>query len=204
VREEGTTVKKKLLVTAMVAGLAFAGATTPVTAAKRAKELKLFLRWDDDGAGGCGPTYLSPKDAPDAGNSCAFVFQPAQEVLIVSGQGALTHDWPGLLKKPTTFTAGKIKGEFEVTAIAAAQSSLEVVLSALTRRGAVEIGTFTSDTFNTTIVGSVPITFEMKVPKKLVNQKVESVTLSTTFRGVSAQSYIELDDPPAFITFPTR
>jgi len=197
-------VKRKLLVTALVAGLAFAGATTPVTAKKKAKELKLFLRWDDDGAGGCGPTYLSPEDAPDEGNSCAFIFQPAQEVLVASGQGALTHEWPGLLKKPTKFTAGKIKGEFEVTAIAAAQSSLEVVLSALTKRGSVEIGTFTSDTFNTTFVSSVPITFEMKVPKKLVNQKVESVNLSTTFRGVSSGSYIELDDPPAFITFPTK
>lgn len=194
--------KRSFFAAALAAGLLFATTAMPVTAAP--KELKLFLRWDDDGAGGCGPTYLSPEDDVDGGNSCAFIFQVAQEAFAASGQEVLTHQWPGVLAKPVKLMAGKVTGEFTVKAYAAAQATLEVALSATTKKGTVEIGTFTSDAFNTAAAQSVPITFELDVPKALVKKKIESISLSTTFRGVSVQSYIELDSPAAFLTFPVK
>ncbi len=194
---------RKSIVTILAGVLVVANFAAPI-AAKPAKELKLFLRWDGDGSGGCGATYLSAEDAPDEGNGCAFIFQPAQEVLVASGQGPLVHEWPGMLPKPAKVGAGVLKGEFMVEAYAAAQATLEVEVRATTSKGTTAIGSFTSDAFNTAYTRQVPVSFEIAIPKGLVGKKVEAVSLSTTFRGVSAQSYIELDAPAAFISLPVK
>lgn len=190
----------------LVAGLVLATVAAPIAAQSKpaAKGLKLFLRWDDDGSGGCGATYLSVQDAADGGNGCAFTFQAAQEVLTAAGVGPLTHEWPGLLPKPVKVLAGKATGSFTVRAYAAAQSTLELELRATTSSGSVTIGTFTSAPFNATRNLPAMIDFELPIPKSLVNKKVESFSLSTTFRGVGAQTYIELDNPAAFITIPAK
>lgn len=191
-------------IVAILAGALFAANFAAPTVAKPAKELKLFLRWDGDGAGGCAATYLSTEDAPDEGNGCAFTFQAAQEVLIASGQGALVHEWPGMLPKPAKVGAGALKGEFMVTGYAGAQATLEIVLRATTSSGTTEIGTFTSDPLTFVPEQQVPVNFEIAIPKALVGKKVTGVNLSTTFRGVSAQPWIELDAPAAFITLPVK
>ncbi len=196
---------RKKIVTILAGALVVANLAGPIAAqSKPAKELKLFLRWDGDGAGGCGATYLSTEDAPDEGNGCAFIFQPAQEVLVASGQGPLVHEWPGLLPKPAKVQAGALKGEFVVEAYAGAQATLEVVARASTSSGTTEIGTFTSDPINTVYTQQVPVNFELAIPKGLVGKKVTGISLSTTFRGVSAQSYIELDSPASFISVPVK
>jgi hypothetical protein len=203
----------KKVIGALAAALVAASLVAPAAAKPRLKvaagpkQLPMFLRWDGDGAGGCGATYLSREDAPDEGNGCAFIFQAAQEVLIASGQGALSHEWPGLLDKPVKLSAGKVTGEFEVKAYAGIQATLEVVLTASTKKGSTEVGTYTSPAFNTVLsssTGTVPISFEFNVPKALVNKKVTAFNLTTTFRGVSQQSYIELDAPPARLIFPIK
>lgn len=194
---------RKSIVLALVGGLLL-GALAPVAHTKPAKELKLFLRWDDDGAGGCGATYLSVEDAPDAGNGCAFTFQAAQEAFAASGQPLLVHEWPGILPKPVKAAPGSVKGAFTVEAYAAAQATLEVEVRAMTSSGIVSIGTFKSDAFNTAYGQAVTMEFDLPLPKGLVGKKVESVSLSTTFRGQSVQSYIELDTPAAYITLPTK
>ncbi len=196
---------RKAFALALVGGLVLATFTGTAAQSKAAaKGLKLFLRWDGDGSGGCGPTYLSVEDAPDDGNGCAFVFQAAQEVLVAAGQDALTHEWPGALPKPVTLIAGKAKGSFVVRAYAAVQTTLEVEMLAITAKRSESIGTFTSDAFNLAPTQRATVEFALKIPKGLVNKKVESVSLATTFRGVSQQSYIELDSPAAFITLPRR
>lgn len=196
---------KKKFVTILAGALVIANLAGPIAAqSKPAKELKLFLRWDGDGAGGCAATYLSLDDAPDEGNGCAFTFQPAQEALIASGQGALVHEWPGLLPKPVKGQAGVVKGEFVVTAYAAANATLEVQVRATTSSGTVTIGDFTSAALNIAPTQTAPVTFELPMPKELIGKKIEAVSLSTTFRGASAQSYIELDAPAAFITLPVK
>lgn len=199
----GYNVRKSLAV-AILTGIVFAALGAPMTAQSKTKELKLFLRWDDDGAGGCGATYLSPEDAPDAGSGCAFIFQPAQEVFAASGQPVLTHEWPGLLEKPVTIKAGKAVGSFMVSAYVAAQSTLELELRASTANGSVTIGSFVSDPFNVAPTQMVPVEFELDIPKALVNKKITSLSMSTTFRGASAQTYIELDNPAAYITLPVK
>lgn len=196
---------RKKIVAILAGALVVANLAGPMAAqSKPAKQLKLFLRWDGDGAGGCGPTYLSLEDAPDEGNGCAFTFQVAQEVLTAAGQGPLTHEWPGLLAKPATLQKGALKAEFAVEAYAAAQATLEVVARATTSSGTTEIGTFTSEAINTAYSQQVPVSFEIAIPKGLVGKKVTGISLSTTFRGVSAQSYIELDAPAAFISLPVK
>jgi hypothetical protein len=196
---------KKKFVTILAGALVVANLAGPIAAqSKPAKELKLFLRWDGDGAGGCAATYLSIEDAPDEGNGCAFTFQPAQEALIASGQGALTHEWPGLLPKPAKGQAGVVKGEFQVEAYGAANATLEIVLRATTSSGSTEIGSFTSDALNLAPTQTALVSFELPMPKELVGKKIEAVSLSTTFRGASAQSYIELDAPAAFISLPVK
>ena len=196
---------RKPLAVAVAGGLVLATLTGPAApSSAAAKPLKLFLRWDGDGSGGCGPTYLSVEDAPDEGNGCAFIFQAAQEAFVAAGQDALTHEWPGALKKPVTVVAGKAKGSFVVRAYAAVGTTLEVEMLATTSKGSVTIGNFTSEPFNLGFGQSAPVEFSLKIPSKLVNKKVESVALSTTFSGVSQQSYIELDSPAAFITLPVK
>lgn len=196
---------RKKIVTILAGALVVANLAGPIAAqSKPAKQLKLFLRWDGDGAGGCGPTYLSTKDAPDEGNGCAFIFQAAQEAFIAAGQPPLVHEWPGLLPKPATLQKGALKGEFTVEAYAAAQATLEVVARATTSSGTVEIGTFTSDPIISAYNRQVPVSFELAIPKGLVGKKVTGISLSTTFRGVSAQPYIELDAPASFVTVPVK
>lgn len=174
---------------------------TPHAMAGKGKKLTLFLRWDGSD---CGATYLSIEDAPDAGNSCAFRFQAAQEVLTAAGMGPLTHVWPSQLDKPVKLSKGVVEGTFVVKAYAAAATTLEVGLDAITQKGTVALGSFTSDPINTHWTAAVPVDIEIDIPKKLVGKKVESFVLSTTFRGVSTQSYIELDNPAAFLTFPVN
>jgi hypothetical protein len=195
---------RKAIVGAVLVALVAGAVAAP---AQAAKELKLFLRWDSDGAGGCGPTYLSTEDLPDEGNGCAFIFQPAQEAFIAGGQGALVHEWAGGLKKAVTLNSGKVKGEFVVHAYAAAQATLEIELRASTSKGTETLGTFTSAAFNgalTTSTGEVPVSFEIAIPKKLIGAKVTGFHLATTFRGVSDQTWIELDAPAAFLAIPIK
>lgn len=196
---------KKRIVSILAGALVVANFAAPMAAQSAApKQLKMFLRWDGDGSGGCGATYLSTEDAPDEGNGCAFTFQAAQEALVASGQGALAHEWPGMLPKAAKMQAGVVKGEFVVEAYAAAQATLEVEVRATTASGTTTIGTFTSEALNLAPTQQAPVNFELAVPKGLVGKKVTGVSLTTTFRGVSAQSYIELDAPAAFITLPVK
>ena len=194
----------KRIVSILAGALVVANFAAPMAAQSAPKQLKMFLRWDGDGAGGCAATYLSTQDAPDEGSGCAYTFQPAQEALIASGQGALVYEWPGMLPKPAKMQAGAVKGEFVVEAYAAAQTTLEVEVRATTASGTTTIGTFTSDAINLAPTQQAPVNFEIAIPKGLVGKKVTGVSLSTTFRGVSAQSYIELDAPAAFITLPVK
>jgi hypothetical protein len=195
---------RKSFVTALVGGLMVASLAAPMAAQSAPKELKLFLRWDDDGAGGCGAQYLSVKDAPDPGDGCAFTFQAAQEVLTVAGLGPLAAEWPGLLKKPVTVSAGQAKGAFTVQAYAAVQTTLELELRATTASGTTTIGNFTSAPLNAAQGRPATVEFALDIPKGLVNKKITGVSLTTAFRGVGAQTHIELDTPAAFITLPAR
>ena len=196
---------RKTIVTILAGALVAANLVGPIAAqSKPAKSLKLFLRWDGDGAGGCAATYLSTEDAPDEGSGCAYTFQVAQEVLVASGQGALVYEWPGMLPKPAKVGAGALKGSFVIEAYAAAQATLEIEARATTASGTQTIGKFTSAAFNTAYSQQVPLDWEIAIPKGLVGKKVTGISLSTTFRGMSAQSYIELDNPAAFITLPVR
>lgn len=196
---------RKSIVAALAASLVVANFAAPLAAqSKPAKELKMFLRWDGDGAGGCAATYLSLEDAPDEGNGCAFTFQAAQEVLVASGQGALAHEWPGLLPKPVKVAPGSLKGSFVVEAYAAANATLELEVRATTSSGIVSIGTFTSPALNLAPTQTAQVDFELPIPKGLAGKKVTGLSLTTTFRGASAQSYIELDAPAAYITLPTK
>lgn len=194
---------RKSFVAALVGGLMVASLAAPMAAQSAPKELKLFLRWDDDGAGGCGAQYLSVKDEPDAGNGCAFTFQAAQEVLTAAGI-PLIAEWPGLLPKPVKMSAGQAKGSFLIQAYAAAQATLELELRATTSSGSTTIGNFTSAPFNATRGLPATVEFAFDIPKSLVGKKVTGFALSTAFRGVGAQTYIELDAPAAFISLPAK
>jgi hypothetical protein len=163
------------------------------------KTRSFFLRWDDDGAGGCGPFYLSTKDLPDSAGTCWYTFQPAQEVLTAAGM-QLVREWSTTDGVPFTMGAGDLHGEITMNARVSAGTTLDLEVRS-------NLGTIATESlsFSTTPVGPTQtLEFDVSIPKKMIGKKVTGVTLSTTVRGVMVTGWIELDNPPSFITFPIR
>ena len=197
---------KKLIVAALTLGLVAGAALVPAAAAKKSKlkptETTFFLHWDDDGSGGCGPTSMSTEDTEDAGNGCNFIFQPAQELLIASGQTMLTTLWPAADGVPLRLDASrKVTGELTVARIAALDSYVDIVLSGTAGGRSIEIGTFTSEKLNDG-PGAETIEFDI-APKGALDKKVfTALELSTTIRGVTALTYVDLETSPSFVVVP--
>ena len=195
---------KRLIALALVGGVVAGGLSTADAKKKvvlKASQQKYFMRWDGDGQT-CGANFLSVKDAPDGGNGCEFTFQPAQEVLIASGQGALARDWAARDGLPFVLnTAKPIKGQINVFEVASVAGQLEIVLSGMSGGSAVELGSKVVDV-PTAPMDVATVEFAIKPPKKFNKKIFTGFNMNLVQRGV-ALSYMELDDPASSVTIPT-
>jgi hypothetical protein len=205
---------KKTFAVMMALGLLAGALIAPADAAKKKKkkkvpsvaaEAKFFMHWDDDGAGGCaGMVHMDLEDKPDPGSGCEFVAQPANEVLIATGQG-LSRDWPASAGLPLVLDASrKIVGEISIRG-AAGRGTVEVVLSGTVGDESVELGT-ASAPFQVVAsgqTGAAIASFEIQPDAALNMKSLTSLNLNTMVRGVTAATYIDLDNPPSFVTIPS-
>jgi hypothetical protein len=204
---------KKTFAVMMALGLLAGALIAPADAARKKKkkvpsvaaEAKFFMHWDDDGAGGCaGMVHMDLEDKPDPGSGCEFVAQPANEVLIATGQG-LSRDWPASAGLPLVLDASrKIVGEISIRG-AAGRGTVDVVLSGTVGDESVELGT-ASAPFQVVAsgqTGAAIASFEIQPDAALNMKSLTSLNLNTMVRGVTAATYIDLDNPPSFVTIPS-
>lgn len=207
---------KKLIATALVGGLVMGALVAPATAAKKKKkpkvpvavasETKFFMHWDDDGAGGCaGAQYLSIEDKEDPGSGCEFTALPAQEILIATGQGALSREWPATNGVPLVLDAArKITGEIVMRGSAGAGAKVEVVVTGMVDGAVVEIAKGETQTVNFAASGQTGpqvLKFELTPDAALTGKTLEGLTLTTTTRGVTGATYYDLEGP-SFMVVP--
>lgn len=202
---------KRAIAVALALGLLAGAMAAPAEAGKKKKkklvasEAKFFMHWDDDGAGGCGgAVHMDLEDKEDPGSGCEFIAQPANEVLIAAGQG-LSRDWPASAGLPLILDATRpIVGEISIRGLAG-RGSVDVVLTGLVDDESVELGT-ASAPFQVVAsgqTGAAIAKFEI-TPDAALNQKtLTSLNLNTTVRGATVATYIELDNPPSFVTVPS-
>lgn len=206
---------KRTIVFALVLGLVAGSIAMPATAKKKKKkkpvlvesELKYFLHWEDDGAGGCdGLVHMNLQDTEDPGSGCEFIAQPAQELLIATGQGALTRDWPADEGLPFILDAKKkITGEIALRGAAAVQAKVDLVLTAVIGGESVEIATGSTVAGNGAVTGQtgpIILTFELEPDPAFDGKTVEGLSLNTATRGVTVATYIALDNPASFLVVP--
>lgn len=217
--------KKKisiLLVFGLVAGMLFAPAEAgqkkkkkkkkkpPVAAPQFVeKELTFYLRWDDDGAGGCaGAQYLSLEDGEDPGSGCAYTFQPANEVFHATGaEDPLVREWPAANGVPFKIDASrKVMATMVVRGSGNPQARLDLGLTGSVKDTVSDIASGSTGNFTLASSGSSaqgPQTFnvEMEIDKALDKADLSTLVLSTEFRGAAASIYIDLEGP-SFITIP--
>ncbi len=200
---------KKSILIALVVGLVAASMTGTSAQAKKAKwvqsELKFFLHWDDDGADGCdGMVHMSLEDTP-GDTSCEFVLNGLNEVLIASGQEPLSRDWPASAGVPFVLDATKpIIVEMVINGAAGAQAGYDIVLSGASGSSTKELAVGTTETTTGPILATGPATvkFEATPDKSLNRKKFTSLNLNTIARGLHAITYVEMEDPPSFVTVP--
>ena len=206
---------KKILATALAGGLVLGALVAPAAAKKKKKpkapvpvasEVKYFLRWDGDGTT-CDAQYLSIEDAEDGGSGCESIGLPAQEVLIATGQGALTHEWPAQDGLPFVLDATrKITGEITMRGLVGANSKVEVVVSGEVDGEVKEIASGETQAQNFAVTGQTGpqvLKFEIAPDAALNGKTVQSLLLTTTTRGVNVLTYFDLENPPSFMTVPT-
>ncbi len=204
---------KRAIAVALALGLLAGAMVAPAEAGKKKKkkklvasEAKFFMHWDDDGAGGCGGmVHMDLEDKEDPGSGCEFVAQPANEVLIMAGQEALTRDWPASAGLPLILDAGRpILGEISIRG-AAGQGTVDVVLTGSVGGESVELGTAKApfQVVASGQTGAAIAKFEITPPAGLNQKTLTSLNVNTTVRGVTVGTYIELDNPPSFVTIPS-
>jgi hypothetical protein len=207
---------KRFVVFLAIIGL-LVGSITTVEAAKKKKkkkppvvtlaptELKFFIHWDDDGAGGCaGAQYMDLEDkAGDTG--CSFVFQPAQEVFMAAGEDPLSYVWPATAGVPFTLDASrKIVIEWAMRATVAVNTKVEVTIEGTTGGEMKEIAAGESPVFHggaTGQTGPILVKLELDPDKALDKLTFDSLTMTTTFRGVCA-CYEGREGPGSFVVIP--
>ncbi len=208
---------KKIIVTALVGSLIAGALAAPATAKKKkpktptgvASELKYYLHWDDDGAGGCGGAqHMSTEDKEDPGSGCEFTFLPAQEVFVASGaQAPLSREWPASDAVPFVLDATrKITGEITMRGGAGVQARIEVVVTGVVNGEVVEVAKGETQRVNFAVTGQTGpqiLKFELTPDAALNGKTFEGLTLKTTTRGFTAASYYDLENPPSFMTVPT-
>lgn len=206
---------KRILAVGLTLGLIAAALVGPAHAAKKKptpSSATFFLHWDPPSAGqeSCdGMQHMDLEDTP-GDTSCSFIFQPAQEALVASGQEPLSYVWPASSGVPLTLNASKkITGEFAMKGTFRVQTYVEWVLSGSTGGDFVDIASGQTEPHNagplgdpTGPPGPVILKIKGKASKKLDKKVFTSLQLMTTIRGY-ASSYISLDNPGSFITVPT-
>lgn len=203
---------RKAISVALALGLLVGAFIGPAEAGKKKKkklvpsEAQFFMHWDDDGAGGCdGMVHMDLEDKEDPGSGCEFIAQPANELLIATGQEALSRDWPASAGLPLILDASRpIVGEISIRGLAG-KGSVDVVLTGSVDGESVELGTASApfEVVASGQTGAAIAKFEI-TPDEGLNQKtLESLNLNTTVRGVTVATYIELDNPPSFVTVPS-
>ncbi|MGI8407749.1 MAG: hypothetical protein ACR2L3_04490 [Actinomycetota bacterium] len=205
---------KRILAVGLSLGLIAAALVGPAHAARKKltpSSASFFLHWDPPSAGqeDCdGLQHMDLEDTP-GDTSCSFIFQPAQEALVASGQEPLSYVWPASGGLPLTLNASKkITGEFAMKGTFRVQTYVEWVLSGSTGGDFVDIASGQTEPHNAgplgdpTAPGPVILKIEGKASKKLDKKVFTSLQLMTTIRGY-ASAYVSLDDPGSFITVPT-
>src|SRR3990170_5042375 len=158
-----------------------------------------YLRWDNSATEDCGPHYLSVINSPDPANGCWYTFQPAQEVLVLSGQ-TLTREWPAQDGLPLVLDAKRnLTGKITMNATVTAGTTLEIEVAS--NRGS--LGSANLPFTYTPAARTYTLEFDLDIPNRLHGKKVGRLTLKTTVRGVMLIGWIELDDPPSYIRLPT-
>ncbi len=197
---------RKAFVIVLVVGL-LAGSLVGSADAKKRRlvpsELKFFLHWEQ-GSDDCnGAIHMNLKDTPDPGSGCEFVFQPAQEVLVAAGQEKLSRDWPASAGPPFVLDASRpVTGEIALRGGAMAQAYVDILLTGSTRGRGTEIVNGITEKVNGAYPGTVIAEFSLEPAKKLDKKVFTRLNLNTATRGVTAATWIELDNPPSFIVVP--
>lgn len=213
-----------VLVLAMLAGALVAPADAkkkkkkaPAPVALTASESKFFLRWPDDGAGGCaGVPYMSIVDGEKA-TTCSNSAQPAQEALAAVGQDLVSYLFPAKDGVPATLDASrKITGEMVLRGTITAQAYVQLTLTGTVDGAEVTIAEGETTKGNGAVSNSasqsgvrqdlpgpaavVPV--ELAIDPALDKKTVTSLTLTATIRGVHRGGF-DYDRTPSHIIIPT-
>jgi hypothetical protein len=208
---------RKAIITALVLGLLAGSMALPAEAKKKKKkkppvvalaptELKFFLHWDDDGAGGCtGAQYMDLTDK-EGDTGCSFTFQPAQEAFIASGaQDPLAYVWPATEGVPFTLDASrKIVIEWAMRANFAVNASVEVKIEGTAGGELKEIAAGQSSTFNAALTGQTgPVALKLELDPNADLDKLtfDTLQLTSTIRGVCS-CYEGRENPGSFLVMP--
>lgn len=214
---------KRTVVVVVAIGLLAGALVAPADAKKKKKkppvpavtlvpgELKYFLHYPDDGAGGCtATTMMDLKDSPDTG--CSYTFQAAQEAFIASGQEILTNVYPATEGTPFILDASrKLGGEITLRGTVSYDTYAEIVLSGTVGGAEVVLAQGESAPANGAASGSVEgqelpgpavtVPLDLEIDKTLDKQEVTALTLSVTIRGVH-RGGVDYERSPSHVIVP--
>ena len=220
---------RRTTVALLVLALAVGALVAPAEAAKKKKkkappavelvasESKFFLRWPDDGAGGCtAATYMSIVEG-EKGTTCSSTAQPAQEVLAATGQTLVSYSFPAKDGVPLTLDASrKLTGEMVLRGTVTVQGYAQLKLTGTVDGAEVTIAEGETAKANGALSNSaaaggarhdlpgpaavVPV--DLAIDGAFDKKQVTGLTLSVTIRGVH-RGGLDFDRTPSHIVVPT-
>lgn len=214
---------KRTVVVLVAVGLLAGALIAPADAKKKKKkpptpvvklvpgELKYFLHYPDDGAGGCtATTHMDLKDSPDSG--CSYTFQAAQEAFAASGQELLAYSYPATEGMPFVLDASrKLTGEITLRGTISYQAKAELVLSGVVGGADVVLaegetaagnGALSNSVQGQNLPGpAVTVPIDLELDKALDKQEVTALTLTVTIRGVH-RGGVDYERTPSHVIVP--
>lgn len=213
---------KRAVVVLVALGLLAGALVAPADAKKKKKktppatmapgELKYFLHYPDDGAGGCtAATHMDLQDSPDTG--CSYTFQAAQEGFEAAGQDLLAYVYPATEGTPFILDASrKLTGEITFRGTVSYQTKAVISLTGTVNGADVTLAEGETAPGNgvasNTVQGqnlpgpAVTAPIELELDKALDKLEVTALTLTVTIRGVH-RGGVDYERNPSHIIVPT-
>jgi hypothetical protein len=136
-------------------------------------------------------------------NGCAFLAQPANEVLIATDQGLTTTYAAEAGSLPVTLDATRdIAGNIRLTRGVGLVTVEATLTGTLAPGGAKVLGTRTT-TYNGTLLGTQDVRFDVPVDDAFNKADVTALSLSIRLRGVNGQAGVDNRNGVSFLTLPT-